>query len=195
MSTVEKQRWWALGATGFNLLGLIWLWLPLSQSVKLIESPTILLPITVIYSLSLVLPFALAPVLQWSAWRVASHWAIAWFSYSWLAILLPGVWHLQNTVAVIVGLLFGVVGVLCVDALPNHVLGIRIVWTLQSPIIWHKTNVLGGWLLVASGWLMIGFSYLNANLTPIPILIFIAIVIAVSTGYAYHLAHQHDPLA
>ncbi|WP_125582305.1 SdpI family protein [Levilactobacillus cerevisiae] len=69
----------------------------------------------------------------------------------------------------------------------NHLIGIRLPWTYESPIIWCKVNLLGDRLLLIFGLISIVVGTLGANWF-IWSLICSTIILAVATTvYAYYL--------
>ncbi|MFC6182253.1 SdpI family protein [Lactiplantibacillus daowaiensis] len=195
MSKIEKRRWQALGLSCLNVILLIWLWVPShGHWPQLNLTLTTLTTVTVVYLVSLVAPFLLATTYHWTAWQVAAHWALAWFSYNLLAVIWPFLLKTVDKPLVGIGALFSFFGLLCVDAPPNHVLGFRIGWTYRSPIIWRKTNALGGWLLFVTGGLLVVFSAWRSSLIPVLLTGMILISGVIPIGYAYWLAHRPNHL-
>ncbi len=67
----------------------------------------------------------------------------------------------------------------------NFFFGLRSPWTLASEVVWRKTHILGGWLFVAGGVLMVLLSFSKFGL---PIIIFTNIaVIVIFTSVVYPL--------
>jgi len=67
----------------------------------------------------------------------------------------------------------------------NFFFGIRSPWTLASEVVWKKTHILGGWLFVAGGVLMVLLSFSKFRL---PLIIFtILAVIVIFTAFVYQL--------
>jgi uncharacterized membrane protein len=66
------------------------------------------------------------------------------------------------------GIGFGMLFILLGNYLPklprNFFFGIRVPWTLSSDIVWKKTHVVGGWMFVISGVLIIVMCLLNVRL-------------------------------
>jgi len=189
-----KTTQWRDGAywlSGLNCGLLLWLWLPMGRGLSKVALPLRdLVAITVVYLLSLSMPFILAKSYQWQAWRVAGHWSLAWAIYSVTLVGLPSWFQASNAKAVGLGLILGIAGILCVDAPRNHLFGIRVVWTYQSPTIWRKTNTLGGWLIVASGLMGIGLSHWQPSLVPVFSVTLVVLAGLIAIGYAYWLSHR-----
>ena len=59
--------------------------------------------------------------------------------------------NMPQTVNVLLGALFIVLGNLLGKVRPNWFVGIRTPWTLSSKLSWDKTHRLGGWLFIAAG--------------------------------------------
>jgi len=191
MLKAARWRLWTVLLSGLNIMLLGWLWLPAKLHLpKVTLTLHLLVPITTVYLLSLIAPFVLAKSYQWQRWQVAMHWAIGWAAYSLAVVLLPGLFRSANQTAIGLGLVFGVAGLLCVDAPRNRMLGIRVPWTYQSPIIWRKTNTLGGWLFVAGGLLGIALSSLDVALTQVLMVGLALLSGGGAVGYAYWLAHR-----
>jgi len=58
----------------------------------------------------------------------------------------------------------------------NFFFGLRSPWTLASEVVWRKTHILGGWLFVAGGVLMVLLSFSKIGL---PVIIFTILVVIV----------------
>lgn len=72
--------------------------------------------------------------------------------------------NMAQTVNLLIGALFIVLGNLLGKVRPNWFVGIRTPWTLSSKLSWDKTHRLGGWLFIAAGVLI-----LLSALMPFPI--------------------------
>lgn len=195
MSSIEKWRWRALVLSGLNSLMLVWLWLPKPVGWRQLHlTLEVLAVVTIAYLLSLVTPFIAASTYHWTAWQVAEHWALAWFIYSGLAILGP-IGLKMSSQGVLGGLVISFVGILCVDAPQNGVLGFRVPWTYRSPIIWRKTNVLGGWLFFASGvFCLIMSSWWPTAALPVVLISIILPGASAVVWYSYWLEHHPNHL-
>jgi uncharacterized membrane protein len=84
------------------------------------------------------------------------------------------------------GIGFGMLFILLGNYLPklprNFFFGIRVPWTLSSDVVWKKTHIVGGWLFVAAGIIIIILCLLKVSLdialltTLLPVVLFSAIV-------------------
>jgi uncharacterized membrane protein len=87
----------------------------------------------------------------------------------------------------VLGIGFGLLFILLGNYLPklprNWFFGIRVPWTLSSEIVWKKTHVLGGWLFVTAGILVVILSLLKIYLG-IVLLATLAPVVLIS-GFLY----------
>lgn len=72
-----------------------------------------------------------------------------YLGYAVLFLMVPQ-WF-QPTVLRLMGPLATLIGAIMVDTPRNGFLGIRVSWTYESPIVWRKTNAVGGWLLLVGG--------------------------------------------
>ncbi|WP_286029170.1 SdpI family protein [Ligilactobacillus agilis] len=52
---------------------------------------------------------------------------------------------------ILFGIVFIVLGLVCLVVKPNHYVGIRLPWTLNDPKVWHQTNRLAGGLGIIIG--------------------------------------------
>lgn len=87
----------------------------------------------------------------------------------------------------VLGIGFGLLFILFGNYLPklprNWFFGIRVPWTLASEIVWRKTHILGGWLFVMGGILMVILSLLKIHLEVV-FLVTLAPVVLIS-GFLY----------
>src|SRR5690348_8376002 len=63
--------------------------------------------------------------------------------------------NMAQTMNLLIGALFIVLGNLLGKVRPNWFVGIRTPWTLSSKLAWDKTHRLGGWLFIAAGVLIL----------------------------------------
>jgi len=90
------------------------------------------------------------------------------------------------------GVLMIVIGNLMGRVRPNGLLGVRTPWTLASRTAWSRTQRLGGWLLIASGLLMILTAAVRAPWFTLLAIASPALVAIVATAYSY-AAWKRDP--
>lgn len=69
-----------------------------------------------------------------------------------------------NAMGIGFGLFFALLGNYLPKLPRNWFFGIRNPWTISSDIVWRKTHILGGWLFVLSGLVLIIFSLLGFSL-------------------------------
>ncbi len=62
------------------------------------------------------------------------------------------------------GLLFIFIGYYLPKLPRNWFFGIRVPWTLSSDVVWAKTHILGGWLFMAAGLVIVVLSLLKVDL-------------------------------
>jgi len=72
----------------------------------------------------------------------------------------------------------------------NHLVGIRLPWTYNSPVVWQKTNLLGAHLLLANGILSGFFAQLSADWLTRALITGVIVMAAVTTVYSYRLSKK-----
>jgi uncharacterized membrane protein len=103
---------------------------------------------------------------KYSIFLLLRDFVLLFFLYFYIIALIAGKeGHLS---IVNIGIGFGFLFILLGNYLPklprNFFFGIRTPWTLASETVWRKTHILGGWLFVLSGILIIILSYFKVNL-------------------------------
>jgi uncharacterized membrane protein len=80
---------------------------------------------------------------------------------------------------------FGLFFILLGNYLPrvpqNWFIGIRSPWTMSSEVVWKKTHILGGWLFILMGLVLIiltlmGVDFIYTLVLLIPVVIYVAIL-------------------
>jgi len=68
----------------------------------------------------------------------------------------------------VMGIAFGLLFILLGNYIPklprNFFFGIRSPWTLASDIVWKKTHIIGGWVFVVAGIVVVVLSFLKVHL-------------------------------
>jgi uncharacterized membrane protein len=111
--------------------------------------------------------------------------AMFFFLFFYVVILLSaktGYLH-DGIFGVGIGLFFVLLGNYLPRLPRNFFFGIRSPWTLASEEVWKRTHVLGGWLFVLAGLLMMLLCL--AGLKMGTVLIFIIVPLLVFTGFVY----------
>ncbi|WP_338206984.1 SdpI family protein [Lactobacillus juensis] len=85
------------------------------------------------------------------------------------------------------GLFFIIFGNYLPKVSPNHVVGIRLPWTLKNTENWRKTHRFAGWIFFISGIVLLLTSYWEMYWTVISVTI---IVILIPTCYSYLLSKK-----
>jgi uncharacterized membrane protein len=102
-----------------------------------------------------------------------------------------------NTIFVLLGGLFAVLGNLFHNIKPNYFIGIRMPWTLEDPDNWRKTHQLGGKIWVAGGLLMV---LINILISPSyvfvinMIILTLMVLIPVVYSYRYYQSQKQKSL-
>ena len=84
------------------------------------------------------------------------------------------------------GLLFILIGNYLPKIPRNFFFGIRVPWTLASEIVWKKTHIMGGWVFVLAGLLMMILSFSKITLF-ITVMISTGIILVFSILYPFFL--------
>ena len=74
--------------------------------------------------------------------------------------------------AIILGILFMIIGNYLPKTEPNHIIGVRAPWTMNNPEVWRKVHRVSGFVLV-----LLGLFILITCFTPIGKVAFIAATI------------------
>lgn len=100
-----------------------------------------------------------------------------------------------KVILVAVGLLFAVIGNFMTTVKQNWTFGVRVSWTLSDPVVWRKTNRLGGYLFVAVGVLTVLSAFLPSAVGLIVMLSAIFGMLAITYTYSYLLFRSRHPEA
>jgi len=100
-----------------------------------------------------------------------------------------------KVILVAVGLLFMVVGNFMTTVKQNWTFGVRVSWTLSDPVVWRKTNRLGGYLFVGAGALTVLSAFLPATIALVVMLTAIVGMLAITYVYSYLLFRSRHPEA
>jgi len=113
--------------------------------------------------------------------------AMFFFLYFYVVILLSAkTGYLHDAVfGVGIGLFFMLLGNYLPRLPRNFFFGIRSPWTLASEEVWKRTHVLGGWMFVLAGLLMILLSVAGIKMGLV--FVFILVPLLVYTGLIYPL--------
>jgi uncharacterized membrane protein len=101
----------------------------------------------------------------------------------------------SKVILVAVGLLFAVIGNYMTTVKQNWTFGVRVSWTLSDPVVWQKTNRLGGYLFVAAGAVTVVAAFLPKTVGMIAMLAAILGVVIVTFVYSYLLFRSRHPEA
>jgi uncharacterized membrane protein len=96
------------------------------------------------------------------------------------------IFNTTRSIMFLTGILLTVIGNYLPKFKPNYTTGIKTPWTLASEDVWKKTHRISGPLWVGGG-IVISISSLivSTNLTIIILLIVVAVLTLISTGYSY----------
>ncbi len=116
---------------------------------------------------------------KYSIFLLLRDFSLLFFLYIYLIALIAGKeGHLKTLhLGIGIGFLFILLGNYLPKLPRNFFFGIRSPWTLASETVWRKTHILGGWLFVLAGILLIVLSLLKVNfeislpITLLPVLI------------------------
>ena len=91
-----------------------------------------------------------------------------------------------NTIFVLLGGLFAVLGNLFHNIKPNYFIGIRMPWTLENPDNWRKTHQLGGKIWVVGGLLMVLISiFISPSYVFFVNMVILALMVLIPVVYSY----------
>jgi uncharacterized membrane protein len=130
----------------------------------------------------------------WSTYTIIRTIVIAFLAGTHLLILRSISAGRTNiaTVALMMGVMFILLGALIGKVRPNWFVGIRTPWTLSSKTSWNRTNRLGGWLLIATGTVTVVLALLSPR-AALPAGVAAILVAALwSTAYSY-IVWRSDP--
>lgn len=85
------------------------------------------------------------------------------------------------------GLLFMFVGYYLPKLPRNWFFGIRVPWTLSSDVVWAKTHILGGWLFMAAGLVIVVLSLLKVDLVIVLLVTLVPTVLVAGLLYPLFL--------
>ena len=95
---------------------------------------------------------------------------------------------------VLIGALFAWLGFMFRRITPNYFIGIRLPWTLENDVNWHKTHQLGGKVWLIGGILMAVGSLVVSGEVFFPIFItLLAMMIIIPIVYSYRLFKKGNP--
>lgn len=95
---------------------------------------------------------------------------------------------------VLIGALFAWLGFMFRRITPNYFIGIRLPWTLENDVNWHKTHQLGGKVWLIGGMLMIAGSLIIPGEAFFPVFMsLLAIMILIPSVYSYRLFKKGNP--
>jgi uncharacterized membrane protein len=100
-----------------------------------------------------------------------------------------------KVILVAVGLLFAVIGNFMTTVKQNWTFGVRVSWTLSDPVVWRKTNRLGGYLFVVVGALTVFAAFLPPAVGLVVMLTAIFGMLVVTYAYAFLLFRSRHPEA
>ena len=85
------------------------------------------------------------------------------------------------------GLLFIFIGYYLPKLPRNWFFGIRVPWTLSSDVVWAKTHILGGWLFMAAGLVIVVLSLLKVDLVIVLLVTLVPTVLVAGLFYPLFL--------
>ena len=99
----------------------------------------------------------------------------------------------STPVLFIIGLLFTLLGYFMKAIKPNYFIGIRTPWTLESPLVWEKTNRLGGWLFGLGGIVIAAMAVWADTKTTFKVTVFIGVGISlIAVVYSYVIYRKNS---
>lgn len=109
------------------------------------------------------------------------------------ANLYPNRLNIGVVVTLMIGVLFIVIGNMMPKFRHNYFCGIRTAWTLASPVVWAKTNRLGGRLFFAVGLLLLPSVLLAEPIRMVwlLVLILLASLIPCVMSYIWYRQEEH----
>ncbi|WP_434432555.1 SdpI family protein [Lactiplantibacillus paraplantarum] len=117
---------------------------------------------------------------------MTDHLALGWLGYLVLILVVP-VWFQPANSGLVLGIIFAIVGGICIDVPRNGVWGVRIPWTYGSPMIWKKVNGLMGRLLLVASYSMVGVGWVWPAAFPIYQVVVIVGILVLVLAYAHQL--------
>jgi len=112
-------------------------------------------------------PFKRRALRRYKVFLVIRDICLVFFFYIYVLTLISAAAGRLHTTAIQVGI--GLLFVLLGNYLPklprNFFFGIRCPWTIASEVVWRRTHILGGWLFVIGGLLLILLSLLKVPFT------------------------------
>ncbi len=91
----------------------------------------------------------------------------------------------NSLLPVMFGVLFVVIGNWLPKCRPNHTIGIRLPWTLDSEETWNATHRMAGWLWVAGGLLILAMGFLLPGYSFFILLAVVLILALIPGVYSY----------
>ncbi|MDI6666277.1 DUF1648 domain-containing protein [Leuconostoc falkenbergense] len=98
--------------------------------------------------------------------------------------------NMGSVIALVVGLVFIVLGNYLPKTTPNYMIGIRLPETLHNSGIWQKTNRIGGFVMVVAGFILIITGIIGNTIAVIGLILSMVLIILVPTIYAIWLGHH-----
>lgn len=93
-----------------------------------------------------------------------------------------------HQVGVVVMIFLSIIAAILPYVPRNHLVGIRIPWTYNSPVIWHKVNVLGGQVMLVVSLLSLLALGINQSWFIAILTIGTVVLVGTTIWYAYELA-------
>ncbi|MDI6552345.1 SdpI family protein [Leuconostoc falkenbergense] len=98
--------------------------------------------------------------------------------------------NMGSVIALVVGLVFIVLGNYLPKTTPNYMIGIRLPETLHNSGNWQKTNRIGGFVMVVAGFILIITGIIGNTIAVIGLILSMVLIIVVPTIYAIWLGHH-----
>ncbi|MDQ6887889.1 MAG: SdpI family protein [Gemmatimonadota bacterium] len=102
-----------------------------------------------------------------------------------LAVALGYPIRIDRVTPIGVGLLFVVIGNLLPRARPNWFFGIRTPWTLSNDRVWERTHRVGGYLMLASGVLLVISGVAGVVWLPVAVIACVLVMTVGLLAYSY----------
>lgn len=98
--------------------------------------------------------------------------------------------NMGSVIALVVGLVFIVLGNYLPKTTPNYMIGIRLPETLHNSGNWQRTNRIGGFVMVVAGFILIITRIIGNTIAVIGLILSMVLIIVVPTIYAIWLGHH-----
>lgn len=190
MTTQQRTKRWLAVLTGSNLvvLNLLWLRLILARARGTKLTSYALLGITIGYVGVMLAPWLLKRLVSepFDTVRAARDVALICLGYGLLLLGFPN-WF-GGRPDWVWGPLLSALGAIVMHAPRNSAVGVRLIWTYSSPVIWRRVNDWAGWCLVIGGVVVLA-TRVNRPAWATASLLLVAVVVSLSSsGLAYCLA-------